>query len=257
MNINIRNLSIRLVPVLLLLSNSPFAGPTELDRAVKKYYAGYPVQAINIIKPMAISGDAEAQYLLGNIFYGLSKSESSLAVENPVKWYEMAAEQDSAPASYALGVIYNNRWVKSSDQKEAELAKMYYQKALGLGYKQAEAALHKLTEHNQSNSKSTSLVYTNESFNNTQKSSIKPKDIPNSVVTRDVTTEFKLSDNPVADLMKLQTLLSQLINDKSNNDFGLDESTISTLLSGFDSTDKLVTDVVKLLSELRSANFRN
>lgn len=246
----------------MLFSNSPLAGSTELDQAIKKYYAGYPNQAISIIKPLAISGDVEAQYLLGNIFYGLSNSKTPILLENPIKWYEMAAAQDSAPANYALGVIYNNQWTRTSDQKEADLAKMYYQKALELGYKQAEAALHKLNEHSQSTSKGTSLVYTNESFSSKRKHSIKPVNKSSSVAINDVTAEFKLSDNPVADLMKLQTLLSQLNSNKSDSDLGLDsnwldESTISTLLSGFDSTDDLVADVVKLLSELKSASDDN
>ena len=255
---NIRNLLICLIPILLLFSHSPFADSSELDQAIKKYYAGYPDQAISIIKPLAISGDAEAQYLLGNIFYGLSNSKSSIPVENPIKWYEMAAEQDFAPANYALGVIYNNHWVKTSGQKEADLAKMFYQKALDQGYKQATVALHKLTAHSQSTSNGSSLVYTNESFSSKRKASVRPLKESISAAVNDVPAEFKLSDDPVADLMKLQALLSQLSNSKFDGDLGTDsnwlnENTISSLLGGFDSTDKLVADVIKLLSELKSA----
>ena len=258
----LRKSALRLIPTLLLFSNIPFAGASELDQAIKKYYAGYLDQAISIIKPLAISGDVEAQYLLGNIFYGLSKSKSPNLVGNPVKWYKMAAEQDFAPANYALGVIYNNNWVETSDQKEAELAMLFYQKALDLGYKQAEAALNKLTAQNLSTSNGTSLVYTNESFSSKRKPSIKPEKNSSSAAVDDMHEEFKLSDNPVADLMKLQTLLNQLSNNKLEGDLDLDnnwlsEDTISTLLAGFDSTDKLVTEVIKLLPELKSVNPDN
>lgn len=255
---NIRNLLIYLIPILLLFSHSPFADSTVLDQAIKKYYAGYPNQAISLIKPLAISGDAEAQYLLGNIFYGLESLKNSIPIENPIKWYKMAAEQESAPANYALGVIYNNNWVKTSDQKEADLAKMFYQKALDLGYKQAEVALHKLKAHSQSTSNGTSLVYTNESFSSKRIAPIKPAKESISAAVNNVPAEFTLSDDPVADLIKLQALLGQLNSRKLDGDLGTDsnwlsENTISTLLGGFDSTDNLVADVLKLLAEIKSA----
>jgi hypothetical protein len=44
-----------------------------MDEAVKRYYAGFPEEAISMIKPLALSGNVDAQYLLGNILYSLSK----------------------------------------------------------------------------------------------------------------------------------------------------------------------------------------
>jgi hypothetical protein len=56
----------------------------------------------------------------------------------------MSAGQNSAPASYALGVIFYNRWIKSRDKKEAATAVIYYQKAVDLGYSEAQTHLKKV-----------------------------------------------------------------------------------------------------------------
>ncbi len=119
-------------------------GAPEIDEAVKKYYGGFPDEAISMIKPMALAGDVDAQYLLGNILYSLSKTEKYNDIDDPVKWYEMAAEQNSAVANYALGVIFHNKWIKSRDKKDAATAVIYYQRAADLGYKKAQAPLNKV-----------------------------------------------------------------------------------------------------------------
>jgi TPR repeat protein len=148
---------------------------TDLEEAINKYYSGHPDQAISIIGPLALSGDADAQFLLGNILYGLSKSTKFSEIENSVKWYRLAAEQDSAPANYALGVIYNNNWVKTHKKEDAKLARLFHQIVVDLGYNNAQAPLNKLTEQSNSTGKSTSLIYTNSSFSSKQKRPIKPK----------------------------------------------------------------------------------
>jgi hypothetical protein len=56
----------------------------------------------------------------------------------------MAAEQNSADAAYALGVIFHNRWSKSRDKKEAAKAIVYYQNAVELGSKKAPEPLRKI-----------------------------------------------------------------------------------------------------------------
>ena len=115
-----------------------------MDEAVKKYYAGFPEEAISIIKPLALSGDVDAQYLLGSILYSLSKEGNFRDIDDPVKWYKMAAEQKSADANYALGAIFHNNWNKSRDKNEAAKAIIYYQKAVELGYKKAQEPLNKI-----------------------------------------------------------------------------------------------------------------
>jgi hypothetical protein len=135
-----------LIPVFLTVSFSvAVAGNTEeMDEAVKRYYAGYPDEAISMIKPLALAGDVDAQYLLGNILYSLSEKGKLSTVDDPVKWYKLAAEQNSADAVYALGVIFHNRWSESRDKKEAANAIIYYQNAVESGSKKAQKPLSKI-----------------------------------------------------------------------------------------------------------------
>jgi len=113
----------------------------ELDKAIKIYYAGLPDQAISLIKPLAVSGDVNAQFLLGNILYSLSKTNRNSEMGDPVKWYKMAAANNSPDANYALGVIYNNKWAKSLQQEHLTIAKFYYENAAELGHLNAQAYL--------------------------------------------------------------------------------------------------------------------
>ena len=134
----------KVIPLALIASFSVAADTKTIDEAVKRYYAGFPDEAISMMKPLALSGDVNAQYLLGNILYGLSKTKNFSDLDGPIKWYRMAAEQDSAAANYALGVIFYNKWRESRDKKEAATAIIYYQKAAELGYKKAQVPLNRI-----------------------------------------------------------------------------------------------------------------
>ncbi len=133
-----------LIPVTLIASCSVAADTKEIDEAVKRYYDGFPDEAISLLKPLALSGDVNAQYLLGNVLYSLSKTRNFNDIDGPVKWYRMAAGKNSSAANYALGVIYHNKWSKSRDKKEAATAIIYYQKAVELGYKKAQVPLSRI-----------------------------------------------------------------------------------------------------------------
>ena len=133
-----------LISVTLIASCSVAADTKEIDEAVKKYYAGFPDEAISMLKPIALSGDVDAQYLLGNILYSLSKTGKFGAIDDPVKWYKMAAAQKSIGANYALGIIFHDKWRKSRNKQEAANAIIYYQKAIESGYKKAQASLNRI-----------------------------------------------------------------------------------------------------------------
>jgi len=133
-----------LISVTLIASCSVAADTKAIDEAVKKYYAGFPDEAISMLKPVALSGDADAQYLLGNILYSLSKTGKFGEIDDPVKWYKMAAAQKSVGASYALGVIFHDKWRKSRDKNEAATAIVYYQRAVESGYKKAQTSLNRI-----------------------------------------------------------------------------------------------------------------
>ena len=134
----------KLISVFLMFSNIAAANTSELDKAVKIYYAGYPTKAIGLIEPLARSGDVDAQYLLGNILYSLSKTNRFSEIDDPIVWYEMAAAQQSSGANYALGVIYHDKWTESQLQEDITMAVSYYEKAIQLGYEDAQIALSKL-----------------------------------------------------------------------------------------------------------------
>ena len=143
----IRNLSIVLkwlTWLILMASCSVSASTIALDNAIKRYYAGFPDEAVSILKPLAISGDMDAQYLLGNMLYSLSQSESSGSSEDAVRWYKMAADQGSADASYAVGIIFHKRWKQSAAKDDAATAIAYYQKAVQLGQLEAQESLRKI-----------------------------------------------------------------------------------------------------------------
>jgi len=140
----LKNILKRLIPLILIASNSVSANTAELDKALNIYYAGFPDRAIGLIEPLALSGDVDAQLLLGNILYSLSKTNKFNQTGDPVKWYKMAAVQNSSAANYALGVIYHNRWVKSHRRQDVEIAIFYYREAVELGHQDAQARLSKL-----------------------------------------------------------------------------------------------------------------
>ena len=136
----------------------------KLERAEKKYYAGNPYQAIAMLRPIASSGDAEAQFMLGNILYSLSNSEKFEITEDPVDWYKMAAAQDHPQANYALGAIYQNKWVTFDNRSDLEMAISYYEIAKKLEHPSAKSSLSKLRSMAKFSKKPKSITYTNTGF---------------------------------------------------------------------------------------------
>ena len=154
---------------LLLANNLLQAAPAEIGAAVERYKAGHPDQAIELLRPLAAAGDADAQYLLGNIIYGLAESTDLADTADAITWYRMAASRDHAQASYALGVIYANQWRKSKDPQHAGIAEAWYQKAADLGYEPALGQLMQLAARDRSNPPAgKSLTYTNSSFSSSR-----------------------------------------------------------------------------------------
>ncbi|MCP4492548.1 MAG: sel1 repeat family protein [Gammaproteobacteria bacterium] len=238
-----------------LLTNNVLAVSVELDQAIKTYYAGYPDQAIAMIRPLAIAGDVEAQYLLGNILYGLGNTGQSHDREDPTKWYRIAAQQGSAEANYALGVIYNNAWSKNQQKRDAELARTYYQKAKDLGYEKALVALARLAPQVDLTSKKQSLTYSNSSFSRKSASITKPADSYRQTAANNALRGFEPTDDLIADATKLKNLIEQISADDGTLalDSLLEDDSITRLLSGFESTEKLVSDLMNLMDTIKSA----
>ena len=80
------------------------AGPIE--DADSAYQRGDYALAAQLYRPLAEQGNAEAQRLLGAIYYagqGVSQDYQEAA-----KWYRKAAQQGNADAQLILGVMYRN-----------------------------------------------------------------------------------------------------------------------------------------------------
>ncbi len=251
-----------LLPVLLIVFGPLYASPADLDRAVRKYHAGYPAQAIAILKPLAMQGDMQAQNLLGNIVYGLTQSNPTDTTGDPLKWYQMAATQGSSEASYALGAIYHNRWLQSKREEDGRLAQYYYQQAFDRGYARAEAPLMQMAARNSANRQSSSLKYNNSSFSSKRATPHEPEvaDVTSKQLTPDGFADLELTGDPIADAAKLEALL-QKINELqggiglSGADGGLpDENVLTRMLANFGVSPNQASRLVQLLEQYKTAS---
>jgi len=234
----------------------------SLDEAVKKYYAGRTDEAIDMIRPLAVAGDAEAQYLLGNILYTLANSGGGDVLEDPAIWYRLAAAQDSAPANYALGVIHNNRWLRSHRDEDARLARSYLQRALDLGEPKARTALDRLAEYQQSQRNTVSLSYTNADFSSGRQPGVKPEgrmqESPQAA-SDGVSPGSALADgsgDEAADAEQLKDLLRRLQNGELPGE-AADIAALIGLSGDFESADELISRIVRLLGHIEEASRLN
>jgi len=89
-----------------LASASAALHADELDDALAAYDARNYARALELLKPLAESGDPLAQ---SNLAYMLYEGQGAKAnVGEAEKWYRLAAEQGDANAQYNLGVMYEN-----------------------------------------------------------------------------------------------------------------------------------------------------
>lgn len=251
-------LSLCLALLLNLTANSPAMAADVVDDAIKRYYAGYPAEAIEMLRPIASAGDAGAQYLLGNILYTLSSSGKAAVQDDPADWYRMAAAQDSAPANYALGAIHNNRWLQFHDAEDANLAQSYFERAGRLGNQQAAAALAKL----QSSRNTASLSYTNDSFSSKRAAAAtsgkaplaNAQSAPKTALTNAL-SGFQSSGDAAADARNLQRLLGESAgNLQSAEETTPNLSTLMQMLGNFESIDELINDIINLYQHIETAS---
>lgn len=248
--------------VLCLCAFNLSAGDTQLDLALKKYYAGYPREAIGMIEPLAHSGNVDAQYLLGNLLYTLSQSGQYVVQGDPVKWYRLAAEQGSARAAYALGAIHHNRWLQAHSDEDLGLAQSYYRQALDLGNEKARTALDKLAAYKKKGGETTSLTYTNASFASkrqpppesqaTPQAAAKPA--AQSATLADVLAGLQGVEDSAIDTQKLKALLDQLNDAEQSEANATAVDRLRQMLGGFDSNERMFADLLKLIGHLEAAS---
>lgn len=144
----------KLLTVLLLLPALSVAGP--LDDGLAAFREGNYAKAFNSWKPLAESGDADAQYNVGLLYMnGLSVKKNSRTArtlfmaaakqgqadaqynlglmyyegntvfrsnKDAFNWWKKAAAQNHAPAQYNLGILYAfGIWVGKDEKKALEL----------------------------------------------------------------------------------------------------------------------------------------
>ncbi len=92
--------------MLLMVSILPFGTPVLADyqAGVDAAKSGDYTTALKEWKPLAVQGDADAQYNLGQMYRqgkGVTQDYKAAA-----KWYRLAAEQGNAKAQFMLGWMY-------------------------------------------------------------------------------------------------------------------------------------------------------
>lgn len=101
--------------VLIIIISFYIGNPTNQEStSVKKEFAEYSEELVSRAK----SGDAEAQYSLGNCyFYGFGIAKDQ---REAVKWLRKSAEQGYTPAQNDLGHCYYSGAGVERNQEEAE-----------------------------------------------------------------------------------------------------------------------------------------
>jgi TPR repeat protein len=113
-----------LIALSLLVSTaiSDNVAAAGLDDAVEAMRAGDFAEAYCIIRPLAESGDADAQYNIGWMYlngYGL-RINDTLALE----WWQRASKQGHIDASFSIGMLYSLG--EGRVAKDLDLAIDYY-----------------------------------------------------------------------------------------------------------------------------------
>src|ERR1039457_2692174 len=92
-----------LLILVLILSAAPIAH-ADIDEAYSALERGTYSQAFSMFKQYAEQGDAEAQYVMGKLYYeGKGVTQD---FQQSAKWMREAAEQGRADAQLSLGNFY-------------------------------------------------------------------------------------------------------------------------------------------------------
>jgi len=117
---------------------------SDLEDAVEAMRAGDFAEAYCIMRPLAESGDADAQYNIGWMYlngYGLRVNDS-LALE----WWKQASEQGHSDASFSIGMLYSLG--EGEVSKDSDEAIDYYLIAADDGNEDAIMILHSMMLRN-------------------------------------------------------------------------------------------------------------
>ena len=132
-----------LLPVLVLCLFAAASTWGDVKDGVAAYERGDYKTALDRLRPLAEQGDAEAQYHLGLMYYGMYDVGKGVFQDDveAVKWFTKAAQQNHASAQYILGLMYYSG--KGVVQDYVEAAK-WYRKAAEQNLLRVTLALHLL-----------------------------------------------------------------------------------------------------------------
>jgi TPR repeat protein len=101
------------------------------------------IEWANIWRAKAKAGDAEAQYILGNVYYNIDDPLNTIGVpsidtDEAMRWWLKSANQGYSEAEYAMGSAYE-RGYSGLNEKEAQIqALKWWKKAAMQGHKNAQ-----------------------------------------------------------------------------------------------------------------------
>jgi TPR repeat protein len=127
------------VAILLALGlnlSLPCAALAGFPEGASAYNARNYAQALKEITPLARAGNAEAQHLLGLMYYmgrGVTRD-----YKQAFQWHLKAAQQGKADAQYVVGAMYYTGNAVPQDQKHAVT---WFRKAAEQGHGEAQHAL--------------------------------------------------------------------------------------------------------------------
>jgi len=117
---------------LLQTAGSKFS-PTKQSSLVSTHRQSYTaLMPVEEIRAQAKEGDAEQQYVLGNLYaYGETVAQD---YQQAAHWFYQAAKQDHTGALYKMGVCFEYGYGVSKDHDEA---RRWYSAAQHAGYNEA------------------------------------------------------------------------------------------------------------------------
>ncbi len=128
-----RLLTILCIPALLLLGAAEVSASADFQKGEEAHKAGDYPAALRELSPLAEQGNAEAQFMLGEM-YGLGQG---VAPDEPqaMAWYRKAAEQGNARAQIEVGHGYRYGHGVPKDYSQAMA---WYRKAAEQGNVRAQ-----------------------------------------------------------------------------------------------------------------------
>lgn len=143
----------RSLVLVLVLASGADVSAAPLDDGIAAYTARDPQRALDILRPVAEQGVADAQYFVGRIYFdnpgGVARDPAEA-----LRWFRLSGEQGHPIAQYHVGAIYRNgigverndteaaKWIRQAADQHYDLA----QNVIGEIYRDGRGVSRDLTE---------------------------------------------------------------------------------------------------------------